>query len=60
MVFHVGEAVIYPRHGAATITKLLPDPFMEGQTNWSSRYTTEQRYKTEQRASTVLDEVFAS
>jgi len=60
MLFQVGETVICPRHGAATITKMLPDPFMEGQTNWSSRYETEQRYKTEQKASTVLDEVFAS
>ena len=60
MLFQVGETVICPRHGAATITKMLPDPFMEGQTNWSSRYKTEQRYKAEQRASTVLDEVFAS
>ena len=60
MVFQVGETVAYPRHGAATITKLLPYPVMEGQTNWSSRYKTEQRFKTEQRASTMLDEVFAS
>ena len=60
MLFQVGETVIYLRHGAATITKMLPDPFMEGQTNWSSRYKTEQRFKTEQRASTMLGEVFAS
>ena len=55
MVFQVGETVIYQRHGAATISKLLPYPVTEGQINWSRRYKTD-----EQKASTVLDEVFAS
>ena len=55
MLFQVGETVICPRHGAATITKMLPDPFMQRQTHWSRRYQTD-----EQKASTVLDEVFAS
>ena len=55
MLFEVGETVIYQRHGAATITKLLPYPVMEGHPNWSCRYETR-----EQKASTVLDEVFAS
>ena len=55
MLFEVGETVVYPRHGAVTITKLMPDPFMQRQTHWSRRYPTD-----EQKASTVLDEVFAS
>ena len=55
MLFEVGETVVYPRHGATTITKLLPYPGAEGQINWSRRYQTD-----EQKASTVLDEVFAS
>ena len=55
MLFEVDETVVYPRHGAATITDLLSYPVTDGQTNWSCRYRTD-----EQKASTVLDEVFAS
>jgi len=55
MLFEVGETVVYPCHGAATITKLLSYPVTDGQTNWSCRHRTD-----EQKASTLLDEVFAS
>ena len=55
MLFEVGETVVYPRYDAMTITKLLPYPVTEGQINRSRHYQTD-----EQKASTVLDEVFAS
>ena len=55
MPFEVGETVVYPRHCATTISKLLPYPVTEGQINWSRRYKAD-----EQKVSTVLDEVFAS
>ena len=55
MPFEVGETVVHPRHSATTITKPLLYQVTEGQTNWSRRYET-----GEQKASTVLDEVFAS
>ena len=83
MLFEVGETVVDPRHGAATITKTLPDPFTEGQDHWSRRDQdrvmsagekamlakvrqilasdlVRAEITDEQKASTVLDEVFAS
>ena len=83
MLFEVGETVVYPRHGAAMITTMLPDPFTEGQGHRSRRdqdrvasagkkvmlAKTRQilasglvraEITDEQKASTVLDEVFAS
>jgi len=55
MLFEVSETVMYPRHGAVTIIKMVHDPLREGQASWSRRCRTD-----EQRTSTVLDEVFAS
>ena len=55
MPFEVGETVVYPRHCATTISNLLPYPVAEGQNHGSRRHKAD-----EQKASTVLDEVFAS